>query len=147
MIADIEYTAKEIKENRQKWLDALRSGKYTQVFRRIRRDGKGFCSMGVGCDVSRIYTWIRDRRVVTDKGSNLMVIEYEDNVWTYGEEYLIMPVEVKEFYGVDPAWHFSSNMVLLNDGLRLDFPTIAQSLGKMFKEYDAGNWDYHEPRI
>ena len=37
-------------ENARKWVAALRSGKYKQIKRRLR-DKKGFCCLGVACDV------------------------------------------------------------------------------------------------
>ena len=38
------------------WLDALRSGKYNQTTRRLRRS-TGFCCMGVACDLENPNGW------------------------------------------------------------------------------------------
>ena len=37
--------------NAQKWVDALRSGKYTQGQNRLRSDDGKFCCLGVACDL------------------------------------------------------------------------------------------------
>lgn len=39
-----------------KWLEALRSGKYEQS-RACLRDPKGFCCLGVLCDISELGKW------------------------------------------------------------------------------------------
>lgn len=47
-------------ENQRKWIDALRSGKYTQtthVLRRPDNHGNGFCCLGVLCDISGGGEW------------------------------------------------------------------------------------------
>lgn len=46
-----EFTAEQIKENRRKWVEALRSGKYAQT-RDNLRDDRGFCCLGVLADVA-----------------------------------------------------------------------------------------------
>lgn len=43
-------TKAQQKKNRQKWIDALRSGKYKQG-RGTLKDGDSFCCLGVLCDV------------------------------------------------------------------------------------------------
>ncbi len=40
------FTLEQIKENRRKWVEALRSGKYRQAKSRLRTD-KGMCCLGV----------------------------------------------------------------------------------------------------
>lgn len=45
-IGDSEVSVKDFK----KWLNALRSGKYKQTKRSLQND-KGFCCLGVACDV------------------------------------------------------------------------------------------------
>jgi hypothetical protein len=44
------------KENIQKWVDALRSGKYEKCQWRLRR-GDRYCALGVVCDVSGLGEW------------------------------------------------------------------------------------------
>lgn len=43
-------------EIQQKWLDALRSGKYKQGRLRLRR-GDEFCCLGVACDIYNDTKW------------------------------------------------------------------------------------------
>lgn len=38
--------------NQQKWVDALRSGKYNQGYR-VLQNGNGYCCLGVACDVAK----------------------------------------------------------------------------------------------
>ena len=41
----------KLNPNAQKWVDALRSGKYKQARRRLRYRG-GMCCLGVACDIA-----------------------------------------------------------------------------------------------
>ena len=50
------FTKKQQKENREKWLVALRSGEYMQGPGRLRQDDK-FCCLGVACEISGLGTW------------------------------------------------------------------------------------------
>lgn len=43
------------KRIKTKWIAALRSGKYTQT-RQVLRDAKGFCCLGVLCEISKQKT-------------------------------------------------------------------------------------------
>lgn len=42
---------------KQKWIEALRSGKYQQA-RRALRDGDRYCCLGVLCDVAELGEWV-----------------------------------------------------------------------------------------
>jgi hypothetical protein len=42
----------ELNPNAKKWVEALRSGKYTQT-RRYLRTHQGYCCLGVACEVAR----------------------------------------------------------------------------------------------
>lgn len=42
----------KLNPNAQKWVDALRSGKYKQGIGQLRR-GDTFCCLGVACDIAR----------------------------------------------------------------------------------------------
>ncbi len=50
------------KDLKEKWVAALRSGKYLQAdgaLRKIRNDGKqGYCCLGVLCEISGIGKWV-----------------------------------------------------------------------------------------
>lgn len=53
-------TAKEQAENRKKWVEALRSGKYKQTSDSLRNregDGYAFCCLGVACDLYNPNLW------------------------------------------------------------------------------------------
>jgi hypothetical protein len=43
-------------ELRNKWLEALRSGAYSQSAGSLRKEG-GYCCLGVLCDVSSLGSW------------------------------------------------------------------------------------------
>ena len=44
------WSPEQTKANRELWVDALRSGKYTQTKRHLS-DNDGFCCLGVACDI------------------------------------------------------------------------------------------------
>lgn len=44
-------------ELRRKWIEALRSGQYTQGFGRLQTEDGKFCCLGVLCDVSGVGHW------------------------------------------------------------------------------------------
>lgn len=48
-------------ENKQKWIEALRSGKYSQTQRVLRRDeddSQSYCCLGVFCDLVAPDKWV-----------------------------------------------------------------------------------------
>lgn len=45
------------KEIADKWVVALRSGKYQQATKTLRNSEQSFCCLGVLCDISGIGTW------------------------------------------------------------------------------------------
>ena len=45
-----------IEEIKAKWVEALRSGKYTQARHALKGD-RGFCCLGVLCDISGVGKW------------------------------------------------------------------------------------------
>lgn len=51
------YTKEQQAENRRKWVEALRSGRYPQA-RHALRMGAGYCCLGVACDISGLGRWI-----------------------------------------------------------------------------------------
>ena len=50
------YTPEEQKENRKKWVDALRLGEYKQAKQALKTD-EGYCCLGVACDISGLGEW------------------------------------------------------------------------------------------
>lgn len=79
------------KEVKEKWLEALRSGKYTQtssVLRDSADDGKyGYCCLGVLCD---IYAQEND-----------MKWEGSPEAWQIHGVNQVLPKEVQEWAGLD----------------------------------------------
>ena len=51
------YTPEQQKQNRNKWIAALRSGDYRQATGSLRLNDS-FCCLGVACDISGLGTWI-----------------------------------------------------------------------------------------
>lgn len=113
------------KENIQKWVDALRSGKYKQGSGRLRRPsagGDGFCCLAVACDV------------------------YDENGWDgvrYAGEDAYMPLRVSRWLGLphQPAvdvgicvggHHETTNLIALNDTEGYNFQQIADVIEQNF---------------
>ena len=57
----MKYTLEQMKENRRKWVEALRSGEYEQCTGRLH-DGSGFCCLGVLCEV----IGMKKKRIATE---------------------------------------------------------------------------------
>ena len=53
------WTETEKREHRRELAAALRSGKYRQTRGRLR-DSKGFCCLGVACEISGVGKWNGD---------------------------------------------------------------------------------------
>ena len=54
--AKYEWTPEEQAEHRRLWVEALRSGEYTQAKESLRNPD-GFCCLGVACDISWLVIW------------------------------------------------------------------------------------------
>jgi len=114
------YTKDEIIANREKWIEALESGMYTQAKFNLRRR-EGFCCLGVACEVLGIPS------EKTDYG-----------YYYYGEERngADLPKEAMEMLGVrTPMGSFDfdeniphSSLYGLNDSASWSFGQIAQFL-------------------
>ena len=76
------------KENVKKWVDALRSGKYSQTAGRLG-DKLGFCCLGVACEVAMENGLPLKKELLNDEHGS---IEYSQNA---GE----LPDEVCEWLG------------------------------------------------
>lgn len=77
------------KRVKQLWIEALRSGEYSQT-KSVLRDTYGFCCLGVLCDLHRIETegdWATS----------------EDGGYYYGHQAEVMPIEVMEWAGLQSA--------------------------------------------
>ena len=116
----------ELNANAQKWVDALRSGKYTQGRKALHEDNE-FCCLGVACDLYSKEvsgTWVKEPDGST--GFYFMVNGYssQDN----------LPMPVGEWLGLntndgflipDSSPGVAQSLIELNDNFRFDFKKIA----------------------
>ena len=69
----MSYTIEETKENRKKWINALRSKRYQQTQLQLaNKDLTAFCCLGVACDISELGQWQKldtTSRYSTEHGS------------------------------------------------------------------------------
>jgi len=77
-----------IKEKAVELVTALRSGKYKQSQGHLRTD-KGFCCLGVACDISGVSSWEKAKPT--------------DYYYMYVENTGIMPAPVMEYFGFRDA--------------------------------------------
>ena len=82
------YTKEEQKKHRAELVKALRSGKYAQVRGCLRKDNR-FCCLGVACDISGLYEWLKNKHLIHRK------IDF----WYYLGSTQVMPREVMDYYG------------------------------------------------
>ena len=62
---DVMSSSEPNKERLRLWVEALRSGKYKQADRQLKR-GDTFCCLGVACDISGIGKWDGDEYLLPD---------------------------------------------------------------------------------
>ena len=128
-------TREQIQENRQKWLDALRSGKYKQSTNVLKSkyDANSFCGFGLGCEISGIGEWVK--RVYPNALG--LIYQYQDS------EHDNLLGEVMEFYGLpryvkegEEEEHAFSLIIDWNDRQQLDFKEFANRLEDLFRLED-----------
>ena len=100
-------------EHTQKWLDALRSGKYKQGFGGLNRKGE-FCCLGVACDVHSPDAWI-------DCGN------YHGHTFGAGT------MNAKGLVAFGMTETESSKLICLNDNGDSNFPEIADAIEAMIE--------------
>ena len=115
---------KEIKERRQKWIDALRSGDYQQTTYCLESNkSKSFCCLGVACKVAESFGVVPASDIYNERG------KLEGKYW---------PKVVREWFGFDKREGVLStlegqeynDLVELNDKGKLSFDAIADLLQK-----------------
>ena len=120
----MKYSKKQKKvfnERRELLIEKLRSDEYTQT-KGILRDCKGFCCLGVACDISGLSNW---KKKTEDNTDSIFYFMYQGD--TEG-----LPKKVQEYYG------FASNNG--NFTIKREHGYISTSLaylndqGKTFKE-------------
>lgn len=111
------------KEWKEKWLTALRSGKYKQGKYVLRNNDDEYCCLGVLCDVYDDSLWYRDN------GNYLYNSNKEEtlgeDVWSAIPDYLL---PVFEFIYNNPIISYQgkeATLAGLNDDIDLDFNQIA----------------------
>ena len=116
----------KLNANAQKWVDALRSGKYTQGRKALHKDSK-FCCLGVACDLysKKVSgTWVKEPDGST--GFYFMVNGYssQDHLPTPVKKWLGLKTS-HGFLGPDSSPGVAQSLIELNDNFRFDFKKIA----------------------
>lgn len=108
------------KELKEKWLEALRSGKYKQGRGELRSVNDEFCCLGVLCDVSGQGEW--------DKRTEAHYSYGQGTKWgAYG-----LPLFMNEFTGL--TMKPEETLFALNDDKKLSFNEIADWIEENIKE-------------
>ena len=114
------YTPEQQKENRKKWIEALRSGEYKQTSAALV-DPYGYCCLGVACNISGLGHWeqregnhFQHYKCVTNN-------DYVD--YAYGD----LPLKVMHWLGLDSLVgdYEDSDLITNNDVDDLSFEQIA----------------------
>lgn len=122
-------------ENLGSWIEALRSGKYSQGEGHLRTKDDSYCCMGVGCDVYRSATglgkWVR-------KGRKYF-FDYTDDKSSFQKD-ATMPSIVGRYFGIEDDFMIRIRMteksravgnyglMTLNDARYATFSEIADIL-------------------
>ena len=102
---------------KKRWLEALRSGKYTQADS-VLHDGKGFCCLGVLYDTELDTDWVQfTEDGMTDAGCYI----YKGH-WVIDENSTSLGDKFREQQQIED-WEQGVLMDMNDDGK--DFPTIA----------------------
>jgi len=106
-----------IRKRVERWIKALRSGKYQQATACLR-DSTGFCCLGVACDISKKGKW-----------------EFETYIEGKNREQFVLSKRVKNHFGLqDVSGRFSYRnnvkgaLAVLNDDKKYSFDQIADFL-------------------
>lgn len=116
-----------VKENRAKWVAALRSGEFKQTTGSLKDYYDiGYCCLGVGCVVFQKETGFGE---FTDGGMNFYVDK--ENEKEHDEDSFLNPI-VAEFFGVTKPEQ--KELVRLNDGDHQNFQYIANKIEAVTNE-------------
>lgn len=91
-----------VRERRERWIAALRSGDYERGHGALKRDGK-YCCLGVACEVYRQMT---GKGSWEQKSEEDTVFKAEDDL----EAKSFLPIEVSQFFGINSRgahFHFT----------------------------------------
>lgn len=110
-----------------KWVKALRSGKYKQTTGRLNRIGN-YCCLGVLCDISKLGTWVQPQ-------NNIGWLEYKST-----DEFdaaVFLPDSVQKLTGMYSICGSDNKSKLslmdLNDEKKWSFKKIAAYIEKNYK--------------
>ena len=107
---------------KQQWIEALRSGEYSQTQNQLK-DHHGYCCLGVLCD---LYSKVNEGSYWEDGGD---LFRFETNMGEY--EFVRLPMSVSEWAGLDddnPSVKYGGAIVAisdLNDNEQLTFDQIS----------------------
>ena len=136
------------KEQKQNWIDALRSGKYQQTSGTLKRDLSelgsekqeskyGYCCLGVFCEINKIE--------LDANGSGIKNLEEADDSDTYKRlNYLLFGTRdmPRKAHDVDYSIHSVYNLIAMNDchgefqNNRQNFSQIADWIEQNIKTID-----------
>lgn len=111
-------------ENRKKWVEALRSGKYEQCAGSLH-DEVGYCCLGVACEVYQKEVGDLDVRIHANTNSQFY------GCTMYDAEISTLPDRVADWLNVNDIGSLKekfgccSSLTQLNDALKLSFNKIA----------------------
>ena len=114
------------KEIADKWIKALRSGKYKQGRGRLNYHDKELCCLGVLCEVALSEGLDISKELETDADGTLSVYSYDENPH-YLPESIIKWADIKP---CDNDRSFLAEMVSMNDDQDSTFHEIAELIGK-----------------
>ena len=120
MSQTLRWTPEEQKQHRADWCAALESGDYQQAHMGLR-DDRGFCCLGVACDVFFRKTgqgeW-RRKRLATVTGSS----------YTLSRSSSVLPDRIRHYFGLrTPTGDYGTQSLTgLNDTEKWTFADIAE---------------------
>lgn len=92
------YTREQIRENRKKWVEAIRSGNYVQAQGVLRTAENAFCCLGVACEIFKDHP---DVQRGWTKG----------DYWFFDAHRDLLPDSVANLLGIDDCGSFRDNCV------------------------------------
>lgn len=106
-IPDLSVSLTEIQKERiWKWIGELRSGKYPQTVETLRNK-KGFCCLGVACDLSAKDVGMKWRESSTSlMGTQAFVADGPGHHLPLGSAYNCLPKVVEGYYGLPESLGF-----------------------------------------
>lgn len=103
---------------KEKWLEALRSGKYKQTKGRLRRVDNTYCCLGVLCDLLE-----KDRKIIWKKNYEFYEAQDESNAQTPNS----IPYSIRNEIEIDS--NQQHQLIVMNDSGE-SFDTIADYIEK-----------------